>query len=89
MKRIGQFDFPENAEEAKQWQRYTRHIALARDVLVVATTRVEGTWKAYCGSVPGMDHDNEWQKVLRQGSQLPELWASAMFVQFKGVPYAE
>ena len=56
-----------------------RRIALARQVLVVATTRIEGTWKAYCDAVPGENHDDEWQKVLEDGCQVSERVARVLF----------
>ena len=88
MRRIGRFDFPDNPVEAQEWRPYIRRIALSRSVLVVATTRIEGMWKAYCDSVAGQNHDDEWQEVLRVGSPMLKEWAEAMFHDFKDVPYA-
>ena len=88
MERLGNYDFPETPEEAKEWQSLHAYVRLARDVLVAANTRVEGAWKAYCASVPGQNHDEEYHQVLRTGTEIPEEWARPMFPRFDGVPYA-
>ena len=73
---------------AKPFTPLHTHRALAMRVLIVATTRLEGTWKAYADAVPGMTHDNEWQMVLRNGDELPEAVARVLFPFFEEVPYA-
>lgn len=80
--------FPKSSEEARAWKPWTDYRALHSQVLVVATTRVEGMWAAYCRSVPGMNHVNESAEVLRTGDKVDEQVARALFPQFEGVPYA-
>jgi len=71
------------------FQPKIRVFALASCVLVVATTRIEGTWCAYCDAVPGMRHDDEYQEVLNTGTKLPRGAAEALFPDFvKLMPYA-
>ena len=89
MKMIGPLAFPETQKEGKIWKRVVRYYALDSNVLAVATTRIEGTWKAYCGSVPGDYHCEESQEVLRTGTQIYEPIARIMFPEFKDIPYAE
>lgn len=67
---------------------YQRHYALAMRVLAVATTRVEGTWCAYCDAVPGNHHDYEMSEVLDHGDKLGEEVARVLFPEMEGVPYA-
>jgi len=90
MRTIGAFTFPSPRDETEcaEWKPYVTRIALHRQVLVVAKTRIEGTWKAYCAPVLGENHDEEWRNVLRCGSQLPENWGRALFPELKEVPYA-
>ena len=88
MRKIGGVTFAETPEEAGKWTPIVRVYPLDRQVLCVARTRIEGAWCAYCGSVPGMDHDSEYQRVLEVGSKLPEYVAVAMFPIFKDIPYA-
>jgi hypothetical protein len=66
-------------------QRYT----LASRVLVVAQTRIEGTWKAYCDAVLGVDHDVEMDAVLRHGDDVGEYVARHLFPGFADMPYAD
>lgn len=87
-KEIGRFYFPANREEAQDWTPNIFVKALHRCVLCVATTRAEGLWSAYCGNVPGKNHDDEWGAIWRDGDKLPEAIARAIFPQFDGVPYA-
>lgn len=70
------------------WEPQVRYVALASNVLVVARTRVEGTWAAYCDAVPGLSHRQEWQDVLDSGCKLGEPIARALFPIFKDTPYA-
>lgn len=90
MREIGKFVFPEpgNREECDAWRPYVRYRALAGRVLVVAKTRIEGAWAAYCDAVPGQNHDREHEEVLRHGSKLLEEWARPLFPELEGVPYA-
>ncbi len=80
--------FPKNQEEAREFVPQIAVRALASKVLVVANTRVECAWSAYCDAVPGMNHDHEVQPVLEHGSKLLEEVARALFPRFDDVPYA-
>ena len=62
--------------------------ALARRVLVVVETRVDGTWVAFIDAVPGENHDNEEAEVLRSGTKLQENIARLLFGYFENMPYA-
>ena len=70
------------------WTPITSKHALARKVLCVAKTRIEGSWAAYCDAVPGIDHSREMAEVLRAGDKLGERIARHLFPQFDGIPYA-
>ena len=75
---------------AETWTPRVRCEALAMRVLAVATTRIEGTWTAYCDAVPGERHDQEYGEVLRTGDKLPEHVAQAIFGRtgvFQNMPY--
>ena len=76
-----------DSTEAKAWTPTIRVHALASRVLVVAQTRIEGTWSAYCDAVPGMNHDVEYDAVLRHGDKLLKEIAIILFPGFKEVPY--
>jgi len=89
MKEIGGLPFPETQTEAAEWESTTTRRTLARHVLVVATTRIEGTWAAYCMEVPGKNYDVEEVFVLHSGDKLPESWARAMFPIFDDIPYSQ
>ncbi len=80
--------FPKSAEEERAFEPRVIRYALAGRVLVVANTRVECVWCAYCDAVPGINHDYEEQAVLRHGDKLGEKIARVLFPQFKDVPYA-
>ncbi len=80
--------FPKTVEEAGKWEAHIRYLALDSTVLVVATTRIECAWSAYCDSVSGENHRNEWQRVLSHGSKLDEKVARALFPAFADVDYA-
>ena len=66
-----------------------RYRALASQVLVVATTRAEGAWKAYCDAVPGQNHSREIYEVLAYGDEIGEKLARVLFPEYKDVPYAD
>lgn len=72
----------------RPWERFTIKLALARKVLVVAHTRIEGAWCAYVDAVPGQNHDLEIEEVRRHGNKLSEGVARVLFPLFDGVPYA-
>lgn len=90
MRQIGQLQFPEpgNRNECGAWTPYIRRYALARNVLVVAKSRIEGSWKACCDAVPGEDHKEESAAVMRHGTEIPEEVARVMFPEFDEIPYA-
>jgi len=90
MRTIGNMQFPEqgNAGECRAWTPYRRTRALARRVLVVAKTRIEGKWNAYCDAVPGENHDGEKDAVYQHGCKLEEDIALAIFPEYAGIPYA-
>ena len=73
---------------AQDWKPTVRLHALARRVLVVARTRIEGTWSAYCDAVPGDNHLMERDAVLANGDKLIEEVARVLFPILDGTPYA-
>ena len=89
MRRIGQFEFPDNPRQVGDWREFRMKHALAMRVLAVAHTRVEGTWRAYVDAVPGMDHRREAAEVFSAGTTLPEAVALILFPAFEGVPYRD
>ena len=80
--------FPKNQEEAREFKAHNQVRALSSRVLVVARTRVECAWAAYCDAVPGMNHDEEYQRVIEHGTKLREGVARTLFPQFDDIPYA-
>ncbi len=80
--------FPRYAHEIAKWEPMYDRIALGRQVLVVAVTRVEGKWAAYIGAVPGTYHDTEWRAVRENGDKLQEVIARAIFPTWAPIPYA-
>ncbi len=65
-----------------------RRVALARCVLAVARTRIEGAWAAYVDAVPGTNHGAEVDPVLSNGAKLREPVARVLFPEFEELPYA-
>jgi hypothetical protein len=80
--------FPTTSQEAADWKPFVVYSALHSEVLCVARSRVEMAWAAYCAPVPGENHDEEQDEVLRYGSKLDEDVARVLFPIFDGVPYA-
>lgn len=76
-------DFP-----IDEWSPVTDYKALDSRVLIVMTTRIEGTWRAYIGVVSGYSHNAEWPTVLDQGSPAQESVARACFPSMKAIPYS-
>jgi hypothetical protein len=76
--------------ETPKFQPIILRHELARKVIAVAKTRIEGAWAAYIDAVPGENHDNEEDVVLRNGAKLYEPIARALFPRepFKTLPYA-
>lgn len=79
--------FPSTREEALNFKPLTWHYALHMRVLVAATTRIEGTWSAYCHPVPGISHKDEVGLVLDHGDKVGEELARVMFPYMAGIPY--
>ncbi len=88
MNDIAGYSFPETQEECNGWKPYVLRVALNRDVLAVAKTRIEGQWGAYIGAVSGANHDDEQEQVLREGGKLSPEVARVLFPQFACIPYA-
>ncbi len=91
MKTIGKFQFPDSPND--DWKPVIRYRALHRCVLVVARTRIEGAWKAYCKNVPGESHEREAfdedNGPLSDGDNVGEKVARVLFPEFDGIPYAK
>jgi len=90
---LGRFTFPNlespNCHEAAQrWRPVVVRRALHSKVLVVATTRIEGAWAAYCLPVAGRNHDDEATAWRTDGSKVSERVARALFFEFENLPYA-
>lgn len=65
-----------------------RYIALDSKVLVIARTRIEGTWAAYIGAVDGIRHEEEWEKVAACGTKISKDLAKLLFPDFADISYA-
>ena len=89
MRKIDGIPFPENHEEARAWRPATKRVQLARKVIAVAQTRVEGTWHAFIDAVPGHDDSVEWPGVLSHGMRLDGNVATAIFPVFSTIPYSD
>ena len=76
----------EFTEYPKDWTPIICMRVLASKVLVVATTRIEGTWAAYCDAVPGDNHLMERDAVLAYGDKLIEEVARVLFPEFDDIP---
>ena len=83
------FEFPKTPEEAKGWKPCFERHAIHSQVLLVAKTRIEGTWKAYCVPVPGVNHEEEQKMWQEYGTPMTEKMARAAFPRFEEVPYAK
>lgn len=93
LRKIGNFWFPDDnylrsGESHKTWKKEFRREMLHNSVMVLAVTRIEGAWKAYCFPVEGRDHDLEMGFWKYSGQQISENVARAIFPYFEGVPYA-
>ena len=62
--------------------------SLARNIVVVARTRIEGSWKAYIGSTDEGSHKDAIPDILAYGTAVTESLARTIFPLFKDVPYA-
>lgn len=81
--------FPKTADEARNWKPFVMSHALHQNVLAVAKTRIDKTWKAYIAPVDGVNHRAEEQSVLMNGTALSEEIARPMFPYLKDVEYAD
>ena len=70
------------------WTPVVTRRALARRVLAIARTRIEGSWAAYIDAVPGINHELEQDEVLHNGEKLMEETARSLFPSFNEIPYA-
>jgi len=88
---LGGISFPSKGcpDAARDWCPAIRWRAIARDILVVARSRIVGEWKAYVGTVPGVNHDDEFDAVLNSGNPLLEATARSLFPNLKDIPYAK
>jgi hypothetical protein len=76
----------EQTEEQK-WSPTIARYSLSPNVMVVARTRIEGTWAAYCAAVQGQSLSHDEKFTLDNGSKLPEKIARAIFEQFEELKY--
>ena len=89
MKTIGGYQFPVTPAESSGWKTVQRRLMLHRNVMVIARTRIEGMWSAYCFPVHGNDHDAEEYLWTTEGVKVAEPIARAMFPCFADIPYAK
>ncbi len=89
MHEIAGYEFPDNPIDRDAWKPIVHRRALHHDVIAVACTRAEGAWAAYIGAVPGQNHDDEQDAVLREGGKLPADVAKVLFPRFALIPYAK
>ena len=88
MKTIANIDFPTQPDEFAKWKPQIRHVALHRKFLAVAVPRIEGTWKCFGVSAPGLDHHSEEAAWEYDGCEMPERIARAIFPRYDEIPYA-
>jgi hypothetical protein len=69
-------------------RQYYRRM-LHRQVMVLAVTRIEGTWKAYCFPVPGRNHFAEEYLWKTEGVEILEGLARPLFPHLKERPYSK
>ena len=86
---VAGFTFPESREELDNWNPEQYRRMLHRQVMVVARTRIERRWKAYCFPVPGLNHDDEEYLWESEGVAIPEAVARALFPFFKDLKYSK
>jgi len=63
-----------------------RYEALASKVLAVAVIHPYG-WTAFCDAVPGLDHEEEYMDVARDGDKLLKELAVEIFPDLKEEEY--
>jgi len=76
----------EQTEEQK-WSPTIARYSLSPNVMVVARTRIEGTWGAYVAAVPGQSISHDEKLTLDNGTKLPEKIARVIFEQFEEMKY--
>jgi len=72
-----------------KWKPEITVYALSSTALIVCTTRIEGSFRAYAKGVPGMDHKAEAAQVLKWGDDIGEDLARFLFPQYEDLPYAK
>lgn len=85
MTTIAGFKFPDQPNDI--WEPYITYTALCSTVLLVAKTRIEGTWSCYCTPVPGKNHQEEKHLWRDCGTKIRASIAVAAFPQFDELPY--
>ena len=73
--------------EGQKWSPTIARYSLSPNVMVVARTRIEGTWAAYVAAVPGQSLEEDESLTLDNGSKLPEKIARAIFEHFEEMKY--
>ena len=67
-------------EESKAMLEYTAYHALAMHVLAAAKFNYSvGDWAAYIDAVPGMNHEAEYEAVLKFGNKISKAMAETLF----------
>lgn len=79
--------FPTTPEEAKDWKPKVFQYALSSKCLLVAVTRIEGSWSCYCVNVPGLDHTKEKHLWSTYGTKVNRVIARAAFPVFDDIEY--
>ena len=87
MTTIAGFKFPTTPEEATTWKPFFDHTAIHHNCLLVAKTRIEGSWSCYAVIVPGQNHDREKHLWQDHGTKIRERIARAAFPGFDELPY--
>jgi len=72
------------------WTPEIRAVYLQNEtVLIVARTRIEGTWRAYVDGVAGVSLETDTRHVLNSGTKMIENLARGYFPEFGNLPYAK
>ena len=77
------------SEQEQQWRPRIARYSLGPNVMVVARTRIEGAWGAYCAPVQGLSISHDEKFTLDNGTKLPEKIARAIFDQFEELKYVQ
>ena len=73
--------------EGQEWSAKIARYSLSPNVMVVARTRIEGTWAAYVAAVPGQSLSEDEKLTLDNGTKLSEKIARAIFSTFEEMKY--